>query len=693
MPGIDTQIDQRMALGPQALQQRYAQTQQLVDLLALQKLSKDKADAARAIEASMQNNPASVKDQLEQQLMGAQRQEVSRDIQSMLPGVQQQGRQMAQQRRPMPQQMAQQRPPMPQQRPPMPQQRPPMPQQMAQQMAQQRPPIPQGQGGIPQLASPNMSRMAGGGIVSFEEGGDVDAANEYIRLSEKLKNPNISPEAAQAINMTLEDMKRQAQDESRFMLEIERARGFDPAAEYEQSMQSQGGMYGGGRVKGYAGPDGSEVEKDSEELPPEILALLTSMQPEGGEPTEVNDVDRSNMIRNPVLRTAYRVTSSPEAEAVDKYLKRVPEELRKVGDKIDAAYEDPRIPFSPGLLGILERTGALMEPGMQQMAPEFTRIVSDRSDKPWQQSVSDARKAVLDLYKGAISAGARAVGTVAEGVGRNTVVPAGEFMGALTGITEPGEVEQGYETLMDDLKNNPQRVMGLLGGNGESGTPTATAPATAPEQDIVDAMIGEGITAPESVPTGREAFLGAEDAARQDRVDQQIAEGGGKREIDMDALSTFLLGMGGGTSVAGALGGGGRAVQAERQRLEGLEAEESRFAREIASKEGIAKQQLDMFKDELAFKRDQLATVEEKTKFDIAKDMFDQTAQTELARWVESENGWFSFAPNRQEQDEHLMEYFNKLLKQQGLASLPIGATEQNGLTPEQARANEILGI
>ena len=34
--------------------------------------------------------------------------------------------------------------------------------------------------------------MAGGGIVAFQKGGDVDAAKEYIRLSEKLKDPNIS---------------------------------------------------------------------------------------------------------------------------------------------------------------------------------------------------------------------------------------------------------------------------------------------------------------------------------------------------------------------------------------------------------------------------------------------------------------------------------------------------------------------
>jgi hypothetical protein len=61
----------------------------------------------------------------------------------------------------------------------------------------------------------------------------------------------------------------------------------------------------------------------------------------------------------------------------------------------------------------------------------------------------------------------------------------------------------------------------------------------------------------------------------------QTPEGEGKREIDMDALATFLLGMGGATSVAGALGGGGRAVQAERQRLAELAREESQFARTL----------------------------------------------------------------------------------------------------------------
>ena len=183
--GIDRQISDRMMLGEQALQQRYAQSQELIDLLALQALSKEKEEKARAIQASMQSNPATVKDQLEQQALESSRQEVA----SMMPGIQIQGQRMAQ--------------------------------------AQARPAA-----GIPSQPAPNMARMAGGGIVAFQEGGMADTSvQEYVRLSEKLKDPNITPEAAQAISMMLEDMKRQAQDPSRFMLDVERARGFDPAEE------------------------------------------------------------------------------------------------------------------------------------------------------------------------------------------------------------------------------------------------------------------------------------------------------------------------------------------------------------------------------------------------------------------------------------------------------------------------------
>jgi hypothetical protein len=230
MAGIDRDVSDLMMMGEQALRQTYAQDPTLIKLLALQALSKETEEKARAIQASMQSNPAKIIDQLEQKNLAAKMQGVA----SMLPGVQIQGQRMAQ--------------------------------------AQAR-----SAAGIPSQPAPNMARMAGGGIVAFQEGGDVAAANEYIRLTEKLKDPNITPEAAQAITMMLDDMKRQAQDESRFMLEIERARGFDPAAEYERSMQEQGGMYGGGEVQRYQTGDLVTTTDDSEMYAIEdVLGIINS---------------------------------------------------------------------------------------------------------------------------------------------------------------------------------------------------------------------------------------------------------------------------------------------------------------------------------------------------------------------------------------------------------------------------------
>ena len=124
--------------------------------------------------------------------------------------------------------------------------------------ASRRPPMPQPRG-VTQLPSPNMARMAGGGIVAFQEGGDVKAVQEYIRLRAKLADPNTSPEAKQAIQQMMQDLKRMAGSESQFMLDVAKASGYDPAKEYEESM---GGMYGGG-VVGYA-PGGymSDIERE-----------------------------------------------------------------------------------------------------------------------------------------------------------------------------------------------------------------------------------------------------------------------------------------------------------------------------------------------------------------------------------------------------------------------------------------------
>lgn len=161
--GIDQEIQRRMDAyrgNPQGLQQRYQMSQQLLDLLALQKLKAEKDAVARQMQAQMQQTPGTVAQQMEQEMLGRTKQEMAQQVGGVM---QQQARQ---------QQQAMQR--------------------MAQAAA--RP-----QGGIGALA-PQTARMAGGGIVAFQQGGLTGKeiglmSNE--ELMQAAREGRISPEYAQ----------------------------------------------------------------------------------------------------------------------------------------------------------------------------------------------------------------------------------------------------------------------------------------------------------------------------------------------------------------------------------------------------------------------------------------------------------------------------------------------------------------
>ena len=164
--GLDQQINEKVDAYrniPQALQQRYAQNQQLIDLLALQKLKSEKDAAARDIQMKMQQQPQTIKQQREAELL----QQTKDEMVKQTAGVMQQ--KQAQQQKNM-QRMAQGQTPRPQQRMPM-----GRPQQPQMPMARQA----GGLGGLP------MPKMAAGGIVAFQEG-------QIVRLTEgqKLKIRN-----------------------------------------------------------------------------------------------------------------------------------------------------------------------------------------------------------------------------------------------------------------------------------------------------------------------------------------------------------------------------------------------------------------------------------------------------------------------------------------------------------------------
>jgi hypothetical protein len=81
--GIDAIVQQRVDANrnnPGALANNYQKNQQLVDLLALQKLKAEKEAAARDIQMKMQGNPQTIMQQKEQQVMDMTKQELAQRV-------------------------------------------------------------------------------------------------------------------------------------------------------------------------------------------------------------------------------------------------------------------------------------------------------------------------------------------------------------------------------------------------------------------------------------------------------------------------------------------------------------------------------------------------------------------------------------------------------------------------------------
>jgi hypothetical protein len=139
---IDREINARVdAYGnnPQALQKKYSMSKDLVDLLALQKIKKSMDEERNSIAMAMQSNPATIKQQREQEIFGRTAEDVAQQLGGILQTAKNK-KQMA--RRPAPQGLGAL---VPQQR--------------------QRPQ----QGQRPQ--QPQTRMMQAGGIVAFQDGG------------------------------------------------------------------------------------------------------------------------------------------------------------------------------------------------------------------------------------------------------------------------------------------------------------------------------------------------------------------------------------------------------------------------------------------------------------------------------------------------------------------------------------------
>ncbi len=211
MAGIFEEVQMRediFANNPEELQKRYAQTQELVDLLSLQRVSNLQQAAKNQITTAMQTNPDTRVKQLEQEVLSGARSEV---LAELAPGIRQKGQRSMQRRAMMGQQ--------------------PMRQPM------------QGMAGMP---ATNMNRMADGGIVGYAQGGKSNDAPP--------SNPSLLQKVRQGVGQGMMDMGSNMQESDQIIRDampfIQQMLGKGPAlteqerAELKAEVEKDPGLIG-----------------------------------------------------------------------------------------------------------------------------------------------------------------------------------------------------------------------------------------------------------------------------------------------------------------------------------------------------------------------------------------------------------------------------------------------------------------
>ena len=166
--GLGAQIDKIAGAyrgNPEALQKKSKIQPDLMEALALQKVMSEKAMAKQQLELSQQQDAGSVVEQMEQKLVGMNKEELT----AQTAGI------MGERNKKRQQQMSAAKPPQPQ---------------------GQRPPMPQGAPqGLPAAPRPPMN-MAQGGIIGYKKGGGITDVDVEKWLKD---NPNVFPQGSDAV--------------------------------------------------------------------------------------------------------------------------------------------------------------------------------------------------------------------------------------------------------------------------------------------------------------------------------------------------------------------------------------------------------------------------------------------------------------------------------------------------------------
>ena len=299
--GIDNIIQQTADAyrsNPGQLQQKYAAEKQLIDLLALEKIRSQQQAIANDMMAKVQVPPATVKDQVEGEVLNNERQ-------MMAQRAQQGGQQLA---------LNQQR------------------------AAQAR--------GIPTQSAPNMNRMMQGGIVGYAEGGDVQQQDPMQAQLERFMQLQDLYNARQAAGATEEELARIQADIDSYNItnqgnynigvEADKARGQYGEAE---------GFARGGEIEG--SPVGGDVVQRAMALEgitdPALASLILSLyqqETSGGRNVRTSPAGARGALQ--IMPATFDEMSRGELD-MNSELDLARAGIRYAKESFDAAGGDPRL--------------------------------------------------------------------------------------------------------------------------------------------------------------------------------------------------------------------------------------------------------------------------------------------------------------------------------------------------------------
>lgn len=299
--GIDNIIQQTADAyrsNPGQLQQKYAAEKQLIDLLALEKIRSQQQAIANDMMAKVQVPPATVKDQVEGEVLNNERQ-------MMAQRAQQGGQQLA---------LNQQR------------------------AAQAR--------GIPTQSAPNMNRMMQGGIVGYAEGGDVQQQDPMQAQLERFMQLQALYNARQAAGATEEELARIQADIDSYNIvnqgnynigvEADKARGQYGEAE---------GFARGGEIEG--APVGGDVVQRAMALEgitdPALASLILSLyqqETSGGRDVRISPAGARGALQ--IMPATFDEMSRGELD-MNSELDLARAGIRYAKESFEAAGGDPRL--------------------------------------------------------------------------------------------------------------------------------------------------------------------------------------------------------------------------------------------------------------------------------------------------------------------------------------------------------------